>query len=104
MMLLAPAPHDPPDEVTIPLTTFIYTTVSLSAAIVVVMVVAVGVVTGLVATVKKLQLTTTESSASHTSNVGDDVSAVVVPEYEEIILHEGTSIHLTDNAAYRCNS
>jgi hypothetical protein len=29
---------------------------------------------------------------------------VVVPVYEEISLHEETNIHLTDNAAYRCNS
>jgi hypothetical protein len=36
---------------------------------------------------------------SPVSSVGDDISAVVIPEYEEIILHEAKNIHLTDNAA-----
>jgi hypothetical protein len=103
-----PAPHDPPDEATISLTTFIYTTVGLSMAIIVVMGGAVGAVTGLIAMVKRLQGTTinnsTQSSVSPVSSVGGEASAVVDPEYEEISLHEATNVYLTDNAAYGCSS
>jgi hypothetical protein len=87
-----PPPHDPrADEATTPLTTFIYTTVGLSAAVVVVGV-AVGVVTGLAT---KLKIAINNSAQSPVSSVGGDVSAVVVPEYEEISLHEAKNIHLT---------
>jgi hypothetical protein len=95
-----PAPHDPPAEATVPLTTFIYTTVGLSVAVVV-MGVAVGVVTGLAT---KWKRAINNSAQSPVSSVGGDICPVVVPEYEEISLHEAKNIHLTDNAAYGYNS
>jgi hypothetical protein len=62
--------------------------------------VTVGVVTGLAT---KFKITINNSVQSPVSSVGGDVSAVVVPEYEEISLHEAKNIHLTENAAYGCS-
>jgi hypothetical protein len=77
-------------------------------AILVVMGATVGVVTGLIVMVKRQQQTTinnsTQSGVSPISSVSGAVSAVVVPVYEEISLHEANNINFTDNAAYGCNS
>ena len=99
-----------PDEATVSLTTFIFTTVGVSAVAVVTLVVgfAVGVATGLA---YRRQQPTTLPNTTHQSHVTSiisgvdgEVSAGETPEYEEISLHEAKDIHLTDNAAYGCKS
>ena len=90
------------NEATVPLATFIYAIIGVAVA----MAIVGFAMTGLAC--RKQQPTTlpvpniTQSQAPSTSSVGGEVGAVVIPEYEEISLHEAKDIHLTDNAAYGC--
>ena len=92
------------NEATVPLATFIYANIGVAAMAIVGF--AMSLVTGLAC--RKQQPTTlpvpniTQSEAPSTSSVGGEVSTGVIPEYEEISLHEAKDIHLTDNAAYGC--
>ena len=97
-----------PDEATVSLTTFIFTTVGVSAVAMVALVVGFAMCIFAILACRRQQPTSrpniTRSLAPLTSSAGGEVSAGVTPEYEEISLHEVKDIHLTDNDAYGCKS
>ena len=67
--------------------------------------VTVGVVTGLACRRRQLaSLPNITENQTTPSGVGGEVIAGVIPEYEEISLHEAKDIHITENAAYGCKS